>query len=1438
MARLAISKDYFPAYARLPRKAQRKADEFLVKFQRDSTASALHVEPIHALDPQLRSARIGDDYRVILRAPETGDVYLVLWVDHHDEAYRWAASKQTAIHPATGTLQIFDAQLAARALTEPPPPEEISVEVTSLPPGIFAPFTDDDLFLAGVPRPLLPSVRSIASDEDLDRLLPHLPVEAGEVLTGLAAGVSLDQALEEVLGRVAPPVGAPTPPAVDVSDVAAALEREPTQRQFRLFDGSLDLDAALKHPLDVWRVFLHPRQRRLAHARTKGPTRVLGGAGTGKTVVALHRAAFLVREVFTKPDDKVLFTTFTVNLAQDLRAQLAKILEPDQLARVEVTNIDKWVFDYLRRRGVAVRVAYEDDQREHFRSAFEIYGSDEFTVDFARAEWREVVQDQGITTEQEYVLAVRRYRGTPLSRADRRKLWPVFAAYRDQLEQNGLFEPLDMIRRARQELEKEGGLPRYQSVVVDETQDFFGDALKLVRAIAGPERPDDLFLVGDAHQRIYGRPVSLSSCGIQVRGRRSQTLRLNYRTTGAICRWSFATLSDVDVDDLDEGRADRRGYVSLREGAAPVVRVSKSQADEERDVVAIVRDAITRGVPPESICVIARTHGPLKDRFEPALTSAGIDAVILEQDEPRRPAVRLATMHRVKGLEFPVVVLAGASKDSLPFPSPELRSDDPVVASAALLREKCLVYVAASRARDELYVTAAGTLTSLLPKPAAAPPPPKVERPATKPPPRPETDPLDTQLASLSLPTRMANWIDAHELTTVRELVSLAPSELLAERNLGRGSIGETRAIIEQLLGAPWESFLTNTPTEGPQPPAAPPGSWDALRLQLNDEQKSALLSDIELPARVRTYVETQKLVTLGELAERSAATMTASPNLSRRSVADLPPAINEHFARVERDRAIVAQGLFEGFRTLVQQEEPMLRIIVTRRSGMAGEAETLQSLGDTFGITRERIRQLEAKVARGLARRLWGREVAARVRGAIAGGAVPLAALAKDAWWSSAAERPEVLHYIVETVLDGFAYVIEWDEEAWLSPAKLSAVQAAWSKISSDAEKIALPAAVEQFDSLVEKRNSFGAELGARLADRLREQLQIDNGRVVALGGTRRAEALAILRASLEPMRADEVFERMGTRVHFPEEVVHFGRGVVGLEQHIPDFAKWRQRLAEPVRDLISQAGPTRQWSCNELLDELREEIELPAWFTPWHLAAVVRRTEGLVYLGRLRVALPGTNEGDDRVFVHEAAEQILRAAGGPLGRDELISRIRARTGASAFTFMTLFARPQFVRTSADEIGLLDRDVPGGASAIADAIEHVEGVLERRDRGLSAFHVHEEVRGLSADHARWTEELTYSVLRSDGRFRASQSGAVGLASWESVRVPTRLELARAALEEAGGRVSVEAIMARIEAHFGARPTRATLAGIAMHLGAGLDGDWIVRRGGSEVRAD
>lgn len=707
MITLAVSDEFFTAYSKLPGKIQRAVKEFSRKFRNNPKAPGLHYEPINAVrEPRLKSVRVTQGYRAIVLAPETGDVFVLMWVDNHDEAYRWAKDKRVEVNPVTGSLQLFEA-FDAVELPTPPRLERQKVEKR---PGRFAELSDEDLYHAGVPKVLLPSVRAVHTDGDLDGIMSFLPREAGEVLTGLACGMSLDAAIEEALAKPAAEVG-----QVDVEDVVAALARPQSGRQFRILDDDFDFESVLDSPLDKWRVFLHPAQRKLVNRNYKGPTCILGAAGTGKTVVAMHRAVWLVENSLPKTE-KLLFTTFTVNLASDIEKNLKSMLSSDQMDRVVVVGVDALATRILRDDlGQKVRIATGSDVDRAWKEAVNSDCDGPWKVEFFKAEWKDVIHAKSLQAEEEYVKARRTGRGEKLTRAQRRKVWKVFVAYREILEERGIMDREEILRRARQAVKSKDSPRYYASIIVDETQDMTAEALRLLRALAGDEHANDMFLAGDAHQRIYGRPVTMSSCGINVRGRRSRRLRINYRTTDVIRRYAMSVLAGETFDDLDEGTDDAKGYVSLRSGEAPEQHHFASP-QEEADFIAMTVKHLHQKekIPLENICITARVRDVLTSQIDSALTKAGIRSELLGRDAPQSKGVRLATMHRVKGLEFPVVIIAGVHDGLVPLPTPALRSADIAVSRQAMKQERCLFYVSATRARDRLIVTGHGRKSQFL----------------------------------------------------------------------------------------------------------------------------------------------------------------------------------------------------------------------------------------------------------------------------------------------------------------------------------------------------------------------------------------------------------------------------------------------------------------------------------------------------------------------------------------------------------------------------------------------------------------------------------------------------------------------------------------------------------------------------------------------------
>lgn len=718
MPQVALSSDFLDAFAKIPKKKQKTVREALEKFKREPTTAALNYESIHDMaDDKVRTLRCGIDYRAVVIHPPKGDVYLFVWVDHHDEAMEWARRKRFEVNKHTGTLQVYEVLHttgpSSEAATTPPAHVVEAMLNAPIPEGrLFSGHDDTTLLLFGVPEPLLPAVRSLRAVEDFESLVPYLPQEASDALYCLASGFSPEETIDE-LDRAKRPL-ATQKPEFDLEDFAASLERSETQRQFKLIEDEHELADILNAPLAKWRVFLHPSQRKIIGTRANGPIRVLGGAGTGKTVVAMHRAQYLAKNApGDVGDKKLLFTTYTRNLAADIEANLA-VLCGEELARIEVTPIDRWASGVLKARGVRMRVATEEERREAWADAINADSEQSFSRAFYEAEWREVVQTQSILKEADYLRARRAGRGTALSRGQRKTAWSVLDAYRRQLQAKGVVEEADVIREARLLLES-GKVPqRYFAVVADEVQDFGESTLRLLRAIV-PEGPNDLFLVGDAHQRIYGYPTSLSRCGINVRGQRSKRLRLNYRTTAKIRNYAVALLRGMAVDDLDEGKDDAlKGYHSLRQGEPPLVKHHRTEREEAKFMTAQVKRWLEeQHRSPSDICVVARTNKLIENRYVPLLEAAGYKTQIIKTDESKAgDGIRLASMHRVKGLEFPCVLIAGVQAPDMPLELSAYADESAKVAHYDA--ERRLLFVAATRARDELVVAGFGTKSEFL----------------------------------------------------------------------------------------------------------------------------------------------------------------------------------------------------------------------------------------------------------------------------------------------------------------------------------------------------------------------------------------------------------------------------------------------------------------------------------------------------------------------------------------------------------------------------------------------------------------------------------------------------------------------------------------------------------------------------------------------------
>jgi superfamily I DNA/RNA helicase len=699
--KIAIGDAFLESFALIPKNKQKKVMEFVAKFRYNPKSSGINYERINdARDPNFRSVRIDQDYRGIVLKPEKGDVYVLLWVARHDEAYDWARRHRCNIHPRTGVLQLLEIQQAndtdLRHSRETP--------TTQSQPPLFD-LSDETFLSLGVPEESLEWVRNLCSVEELEAREKSLPIEAFEALYLLAAGTPLNELLQEY---AVPETTAP----IDTDDFAGALEHEASRRRFYVVENEMELLEMLEAPLEKWRVFLHPSQRRLVERHWNGPVRVLGGAGTGKTVVAMHRAKWLAQHTLG-PGDRLLFTTFTSNLAIDIQENLRKICSPEILERIEVQHIDAWVSKFLKKEGYPYRIVYPGGKDSEYGACWALAealvpADLGLPLTFYHEEWERVILPQSIHTRQDYLKANRFGRGVALTRKQRAEIWSVFEEMRIQLAQRKLTTIEDAIHDLMAKLDAEPRRHVYRSVVVDEGQDFGPSVLTLLRRLV-PEQPDDLFIVGDGHQRIYQRRAVLSKCGINVRGR-ARKLRINYRTTEEIRRFATAVLEGVEIDDMDDGVDSTRDYRSLMHGELPDVCHFSSIENEAHWIAERIEVFLTEGLLSQDICVVARTTS-LLDEFGALLHRMGLETRKLSRHVPDNrslPGVRLATMHRVKGLEFKAVFMAGINHGVVPLSLRDQETQDPVEARLYDVNERALFHVSATRAIRHLAITSHG----------------------------------------------------------------------------------------------------------------------------------------------------------------------------------------------------------------------------------------------------------------------------------------------------------------------------------------------------------------------------------------------------------------------------------------------------------------------------------------------------------------------------------------------------------------------------------------------------------------------------------------------------------------------------------------------------------------------------------------------------------
>lgn len=642
-----------------------------------------------ARDKKFWSVRVGGDVRLIVH--RSGESLLLCYVDHHDKAYEWAERRKLETHPTTGAAQLVEIRETVTEIIVPVYVEERVERPKAVAENkaLFGDTADEVLLAYGVPAEWLTDVKK-ANEETLLSLVEHLPAEAAEALLELATGG------QPRIWQFAVPVADP-------------FAHPDAQRRFRMMTNVEELERALDFPWDKWTVFLHPEQRQWVERDYAGPARVSGSAGTGKTIVALHRAAYLAR---TNPDARVLLTTFSDALANALQVKLRRLLgnEPRLAERIEVYSLDTVGMRLYKSIVGPATIAGGDAQRELLRDTAKGVGGHRFSTAFLFAEWEQVVDAWQVQTWDAYRDVARLGRKTRLPEAQRTVLWSIFERVRDGLRERGLITRAELFSALAGAI---AGHDRvvFDHVVVDEAQDLGVAHLRFLAAL-GAGRPNGLFFAGDLGQRIFQQPFSWKALGVDIRGR-SRTLRVNYRTSHQI-RMQADRLLGPTVTDVDGNIEDRSDTVSVFNGPAPTIQSFDSEAGEAAAVGAWIAERCGGGVQPDEIGLFVRSAAQL-DRAQVAVSAAGLAFRILDEYlETSSGSVSISTMHLAKGLEFRVVVVMACDDEVIPLQERIETVGDDADLQEVYDTERHLLYVACTRARDQLMVTSVAPASEFL----------------------------------------------------------------------------------------------------------------------------------------------------------------------------------------------------------------------------------------------------------------------------------------------------------------------------------------------------------------------------------------------------------------------------------------------------------------------------------------------------------------------------------------------------------------------------------------------------------------------------------------------------------------------------------------------------------------------------------------------------
>lgn len=679
---------YEPLFA-LPKKIQTKVVNFQRKFRECTTANGMHLEPIAQFnDASMRTARIDDNYRAVIGLID--DNAYLLFVGTHENAYNWGIRKKLVWNDHTQACQLVTVHQISETVVK----TEESESKETYP---YANVLEEQWLKIGVPEELISQVKLIKSLDDLELLEEYLPTDAFENIYNLLDGENIDDIIAEIEDGQA-------------KENEDQLLSNNNKRRFVELTDDDALQRILDNDMDKWQLFLHPSQQKLVDADYKGTMKVSGGAGTGKTVAALHR----LKHLSGNPEAKILFTTYTRTLRENLE-ELVKKMGINR-SRCTLSNIDQVLIETARQYNIkdGYKILDYSGDEESLKLWREVLETEvtEFDEKFLYDEYIDVIVYFGNTDVKSYMMQQRVGRTKALSRKQRIEIWKLVEKYIELKQERRVVDRLELFNETTRYL-NDNNIRPYTNVIADEFQDFSNPELKFLRALVAEGR-NDLFLTGDPMQRIYsGRKINFGAAGINVRGVRSRRLKINYRTTEPIKKVAVSVIKGITFEDMDGGTESMNGYVSLIHGGEkPIYKIVGNATDEVTQTAEWVNECINNQINANDICIAAPSMGLMKE-LQSYLHTNGIAYKVLKGTSKQGASngISLCTLHSLKGLEFKVVVLIGINERNIPSKVTEgypFTGMDALDKKEFLSSKRSLLYVAITRARQLVYMVGYG----------------------------------------------------------------------------------------------------------------------------------------------------------------------------------------------------------------------------------------------------------------------------------------------------------------------------------------------------------------------------------------------------------------------------------------------------------------------------------------------------------------------------------------------------------------------------------------------------------------------------------------------------------------------------------------------------------------------------------------------------------